>query len=279
MKKRNKYSKNAYKFHRYVLLRKRNDSKDIVGKIECKLRRRFGLYKRLLNEDKLEELTHLRLTEERRKALKDLYSYDSKAFCELRIELTTDENNRISNLCPNCLLEIAGTLDHIIPQTPFPEYSTNPYNLLPCCSTCNSKKNDDWINNGRRCIIDFYIDDIPDSQFLYACPKIVNEKLNISYEIHFPHNYNATLKERIENHFRKLDLLKRYRENSDDKINELASDIKAAERYGLNDNNIKGMIKMKANEMQDKYGINYWVSILNTTCVDDENVYNYLKRR
>lgn len=64
MKKINRYKKNAYKFHRYVLLRKRNDSKDIVGKIECKLRRRFGLYKRLLNEDKLEELTHLRLTEE-----------------------------------------------------------------------------------------------------------------------------------------------------------------------------------------------------------------------
>ena len=111
MKKRSRYKQNAYKFHRYVLSRKRNDSRDIIEKIECKLRRRFGLYKRLLNEDKLEELTHLRLTEERRKALKDLYSYDSKAFCELRIELTTDENNRKSNLCPNCLLELAGTLD------------------------------------------------------------------------------------------------------------------------------------------------------------------------
>ena len=155
MKKRSRYKQNAYKFHRYVLSRKRNDSRDIIEKIECKLRRRFGLYKRLLNEDKLEELTHLRLTEERRNALKDLYTYDSKAFCELRIELTTDENNRMSNLCPNCLLEIAGTLDHIIPQTPFPEYSTNPYNLIPCCSTCNSKKNDDWIKNGKRSIIDF----------------------------------------------------------------------------------------------------------------------------
>lgn len=279
MKKRNKYGKSAYKFHKYVLLRKRNDSKDIVEKIECKLRRRFGLYKRLLNEDKLEELTHLRLTEERRKALKDLYSYDSKAFCELRIELTTDENNRISNLCPNCLLEIAGTLDHIIPQTPFPEYSTNPYNLLPCCSTCNSKKNDDWIKEGRRSIIDFYIDEIPNIQFLYAKPKIVNGDLNISYEIYFPHEYNAILKERIENHFRKLELLKRYRENSDDKINELASYIKAAEKFSLKDDTIKGMIKMESNVMQKKYGINYWVSILKIACMDDNNVYNYLKNR
>lgn len=36
---------------------------------------------------------------------------------------------------------------------------------------------------------------------------------------------------------------------------------------------------MKANEMQHKHGINYWVPILNIACVDDENVYNYLKGR
>ena len=121
MKKRIRYKKNAYKFHKRVLAGKRNASKDIVEKIECKIRRRFGLYKRLMNEDRLEELTHLKLTVERMEALKDLYSYNSKAFRELKMELTTDKHNRISNLCPCCLLDIVGTLDHIIPKTPFPE--------------------------------------------------------------------------------------------------------------------------------------------------------------
>lgn len=279
MKKRNRYKKNAYKFHRYVLSRKRNGSKGIVENIECKLRRRFGLYKRLLNDDKLEELTHLRLTEERGKALKDLYSYDSKAFCELRIELTTDENNRKSNLCPNCLLELAGTLDHIIPQTPFPEYSTHPYNLIPCCSTCNSKKNDDWIKNGKRSIIDFYIDDIPDIQFLYAYPRIVDGHLDVTYEIHFPLGYNKLLKDRLENHFDKLELLKRYRDNSDDKISELANNIKNASGFSIGDEIIKEIIKKNAHEMQKQFAVNYWVAILNIACVDDKNVYNYLKRR
>lgn len=279
MKKRSRYNQNAYKFHRYVLSRKRNDSRDIIEKIECKLRRRFGLYKRLLNEDKLEELTHLRLTEERRKALKDLYSYDSKAFCELRIELTTDENNRKSNLCPNCLLELAGTLDHIIPQAPFPEYSTNPYNLIPCCSTCNSKKNDDWIKDGKRSIIDFYIDDIPDIQFLYAYPKLVKGYLDITYEIHFPLGYDITIKDRLENHFGKLELLKRYRENSDDKISELEHHIKISTESSINDGIVKDIIIKKANEMQKRLGVNYWVAILNIACVSDDVIYNYLKRR
>ena len=262
-----------------MLSRKRNDSRDIIEKIECKLRRRFGLYKRLLNEDKLEELTQLRLTEERRKALKDLYSYDSKAFCELRIELTTDENNRKSNLCPNCLLELAGTLDHIIPQTPFPEYSTNPYNLIPCCSTCNSKKNDDWIKDGKRSIIDFYIDDIPDIQFLYAYPRLVKGYLDITYEIHFPLGYDITLKDRLKNHFGKLELLKRYRENSDDKISELEHHIKISTELSINDDIVKDIIIRKANEMQKRLGVNYWVAILNIACVSDDVIYNYLKRR
>lgn len=114
---------------------------------------------------------------------------------------------------------------------------------------------------------------------MYAYPILVKGYLDITYEILFPLGFDITLKDRLKNHFGKLELLKRYRENSDDKINELASDIKAAEKYGLNDDNIKGMIKMKANEMQHKHGINYWVPILNIACVDDENVYNYLKGR
>lgn len=262
-----------------MLSRKRNGSKSVVENIECKLRRRFGLYKRLLKEDKLEELTHLRLTKERKDALKDLYSYDSRAFSELRIELTTDENNRVSNLCPNCLLELAGTLDHIIPQTPFPEYSTNPYNLIPCCSTCNSKKNDDWIKDGKRSIIDFYIDDIPDVQFLYAYPKIGHRGLDITYEIHFPPDYDMTLKDRLENHFEKLELLKRYQENSDDKISELACQIKFSAEYSIKDDIVKEIVIKKANEMQKQLGTNYWVAILNIACVSDDVVYNYLKSR
>lgn len=277
MKKRTRYKKNAYKFHRRVLSGKTNASKDIVEKIECKIRRRFGLYKRLMNEDRLEELPHLRLTIEREKALKDLYSYKAKAFRELKVDLTTDEHNRISNLCPCCLLDIVGTLDHIIPKTPFPEYSTHPYNLIPCCSTCNSKKNDDWCIDGTRIIINFYVDDIPNIQFLYAHPKISHGKLDITYSLSFPADYDSVMRQRIENHFTRLDLLKRYRENTDDKISELSSEIKSGVCYGVTDDKIIGLVEKKANDMQRKYGINYWVAILNIACVEDATVYNYLK--
>lgn len=277
MKKRIRYKKNAYKFHKRVLAGKRNASKDIVEKIESKLRRRFGLYKRLMNEDRMEELTQLRLTVERKDALIDLYSYNAKAFRELKIDLTTDEHDRISNLCPCCLLGIVETLDHIVPKTPFPEYSTHPYNLIPCCSTCNSKKNVDWRIDGTRTIINFYVDDIPNIQFLYAHPIIMNGKLDITYSLKIPDGYDGVMRKRIENHFTRLDLLKRYRENTDDKVSELSSEIRSGVCYGVTDDKIISIVKKKAHDMQEKFGTNYWVAILNIACVEDSTVYNYIK--
>lgn len=278
MKKRNRYKRNPYKFHKRVLESKRNVSKKIVQGIGSKLRRSFGRYRRLMEADCLEQLTQLRLTNERENALKDLYSYRLKAFSELRIELTTDEAGKISNLCPYCLLEIAGTLDHIIPQTSFPEYSTHPFNLIPCCSTCNSKKSDDWKENGNRSIIDFYVDDIPAIQFLHVNLTLNNRKLDITYSISFPPNYDPLLQKRLEHHFAKLDLLNRYRENSDDKVDELVSEIKVVSGC-CGDDIIRNIISKQAHDMQQKYGVNYWVSILNIACVSDTDVYNYLKNR
>lgn len=91
--------------------------------------------------------------------------------------------------------------------------------------------------------------------------------------------YDITIKDRLENHFGKLELLKRYRENSDDKISELEHHIKISTELSINDDIVKDMIIKNANEMQKRLGVNYWVAILNIACVSDDVIYNYLKRR
>lgn len=103
--------------------------------------------------------------------------------------------------------------------------------------------------------------------------------MDITYEIHFPLGYDITIKDRLENHFGKLELLKRYRENSDDKISELEPHIKISTELSINDDIVKDMIIKNANEMQKRLGVNYWVAILNIACVSDDVIYNYLKRR
>ena len=75
-----------------------------------------------------------------------------------------------------------------------------------------------------------------------------------------------------------MDLLNRYRENSDDKVDELVSEIKVVSGC-CGDDIIRNIISKQAHDMQQKYGVNYWVSILNIACVSDTDVYNYLKNR
>ena len=50
-----------------------------------------------------------------------MYSFpDGKPFQELLADLTTDEHNRVSKLCPNCTINNVQSLDHCIPKTEFP---------------------------------------------------------------------------------------------------------------------------------------------------------------
>ena len=43
-------------------------------------------------------------------------------------------------LCPYCGIEPSRTFDHFLPKTIYASLSTTPFNLIPCCPTCNSKK-------------------------------------------------------------------------------------------------------------------------------------------
>lgn len=279
MKKRAKYNKNPFEFHREVVERKRLSRREKSSLLRRKIRRRFGLYKKMLDDDNLEELRnhHLNMADNKAEAFRWIYSFRAKKFKELKLELTTTPERRVNNLCPYCQLDKVGTLDHILPKTPFPEYSSMPWNLIPCCSTCNSKKDDVWLdNNNKRCFINYYIDDIPPIQYFFADVSLLNGKIEIEYNLRFPAGYPADLKARIESHYKKLDLVKRYLENSDDVVEELKFVIR---NYapGVSDVDIINSVKNICNDKQALYGINYWEAVLEKACVSSNAVYTFLK--
>ena len=279
MKKLARYSRNPFGFHKEVVKRKQLTRSDKDSLQRRKVRRRFGLYKRMMASDNLEELRNhqLRMPEWKKVALRDLYSYRAKKFKELKTELTTTPNGRISNFCPYCQLDKVGTLDHILPKTPFPEYSSMPWNLIPCCSTCNSKKDDYWLDeNNKRCFINFYIDDIPPVQYFFADVSVVNGKIDIEFKLSFPAGFDATLQTRIENHYRKLNLVERYLENSDDVIEELEDTIQDY-APGVSDAEIIKSINNTCKRKQDRMGVNYWRAVLEMACVNTPAVFNLLK--
>ena len=279
MKKRAKYSRNPYGFHKEVVERKQLTKRGMASLLRRRVRRRFGLYKRMMAADNLEELRNLqlRMPDWKAAALRGLYSYRAKKFKELKKELTTTSRGRVSNDCPYCQLDKVGTLDHILPKTPFPEFSSMPWNLIPCCSTCNSKKDDYWLDeNNKRCFINFYIDDIPPVQYLFADVSVVNGIIDIKFYLRFPAGYDSVLQTRIEKHYEKLDLLNRYLDNSDDVITELEFVVR---NYAprVPDAEIINSINGICNEMQALMGVNYWKSVLEKACVNTPTVFNFLK--
>lgn len=75
--------------------------------------------------------------------MKDVYSYSMSGSHDFR--------NRIYSLvpgrCPICDKRWGfddKNLDHILPKSKFPQFAITPYNLVPTCSTCNDRKNDDY---------------------------------------------------------------------------------------------------------------------------------------
>ena len=85
MKKRAKYSKNPYGFHKEVVNRKQLSRKEKLSLLRRKVRRSFGLYKRMMAADTLEELRNhqLKMSDWKAVALRGLYSYRAKKFKEL----------------------------------------------------------------------------------------------------------------------------------------------------------------------------------------------------
>lgn len=130
MRRIKSYTGDAFNFHKKVLnAKKEGKAKTVVSDIEETIKTQFECYDTCFKEDTLQNLKAAPVTDEQKEALLNMYSFQMKPFQELLAELTTDEHNRVSKLCPNCTINNVQSLDHCIPKTEFPEFSDNPKNL------------------------------------------------------------------------------------------------------------------------------------------------------
>lgn len=75
--------------------------------------------------------------------MKDVYSYSMSGSHGFRKRLYS----LVPERCPICDKRWGfddKNLDHILPKSKFPQFAITPYNLVPTCSTCNDRKNDDY---------------------------------------------------------------------------------------------------------------------------------------
>ena len=161
--------------------------------------------------------------------------------------------------CPYCMLNRPNTLDHYFDKSDYPEYAVFVPNLVPCCSECNNAKGTAVFDNeGHRKYIHFYLDRIPEYQFVFVrfeseTPEAVPE---IKAFLRFRDNEPA--RREIKSHFQSLGLMYKYQMTIADRLSTILYEFQISKEQGLTLNNLKISINIRHSSCAKQYGYNYW---------------------
>lgn len=195
--------------------------------------------------------------------LRACYGSPTRSLKDLKRDIKAEQPNRRLKYCPMCGITLPKTFDHYLPAEKFPEFSVHPLNLVPCCATCNSIKNDDWLcAAGRRRYLHAYSDAIPDTSFLYVTlhKDPVLPGVGATFSLCKPAGVTDGLWRLIESHFRKLNLIERYNERSNDEVSEILSDCRSHVAAGGLD--ARAFLSLQADDRAAVYGRNHWIAVL-----------------
>lgn len=203
--------------------------------------------------------------------LQSLYDYQNKAIRDIRKNIEDCQIETIRYTCQNCSLDSVSTMDHVLPQSQYPEFAINAYNLFPCCSICNTFKNKAIKDGeGNDIFLNLFLDILPEEQYLFV-NIIVDENNEIDFQFYLS-NVNMidpAIYNRIKSHFKKLYLLDRMRNKAISSLTELRNLIETMLKY-LPIDTIKSAVIDNANKEKEAYGYNYWKSVLYVELVNND---------
>lgn len=198
-----------------------------------------------------------------------LYTSSNPRLAKLKNSLTTILDNRAMNTCQYCTIAPVGSLDHIVPKDEFPEFSVNPKNLLPACTTCNSHKHENWKVNNKTIFLNLYTDILPIEQYLFVDLIITPNNMQPIFELRNTNNINVDFFELLENHYSRLHLPQRFKNESHKIISELTNLISVSKHY-LTQLQMKELVIAKIVEDKAVFGNNYYKSILEEALVNNQ---------
>lgn len=196
-------------------------------------------------------------------SLRSCYAGSTLGIRRLKKAIANAQSPRVLKYCPMCGTTLPRTHDHYLPASKFPEFSAHALNLVPCCSQCNSIKDDDWLDgNGNRQYLHLFSDGIPTDSFLCVTLKELPGSLGVGaiFQLRRPFNVLQPTWELIESHFRRLHLLDRYSEQVNDEIGEILADCAIYIEEG--GTNASSFLDRRATERAGVYGYSHWRVVL-----------------
>jgi len=273
---KNGVEKSPFQLYKEAVNRTEDPKKAHLKGIEVTIERHFDEYGQQFASNGIHLIPQHGINEPTATMLKSLYSSKAALVKRLRRYFNNELPNRIYlNTCPYCTQAGVGTVEHILPKEDYPEYAINTLNLIPCCGTCNPSKGTKVKDDaGMPEFINFYYHDIQSYKFLYADISFdANGKPKFTFQLSSPNGSNLTLQSAIQNHFRNLHLLERYRIMADAKYAECESTIlPVAKRLG----DIQQYVIDYSQVVETSYGKNHYYSAMLRAMVSSSDYQKYL---
>lgn len=195
--------------------------------------------------------------------LRACYKVATQPLKQLKQAIRDAQPKRLLKYCPMCGTTLPRTFDHYMPGVIFPEFAVHPLNLVPCCATCNSTKDDDWLTAaGKRQFLHAYTDEVPDIQFVQVTLHEEHALAGVgaTFSLVRPAGMDDDLWDLIDSHFRRLKLLDRYDERGNDEVAEILSDCRQFHDAGGQD--VRAFLTGRADDRRTVYGRNHWIAVL-----------------
>lgn len=226
-----------------------------------------GLASLASNAEALKIIDHLRAC----------YNSSTQPLRELKKAIQDAQPKRLLKYCPMCGITLPRTFDHYMPAVKFPQFAVHPMNLVPCCATCNSTKDADWLTlAGTRQYLHTYSDQLPDVQFLSVAlhENAVLRGVGATFSIRRPAGVRDALWALIESHFNRLKLIPRYDDRGNDEIAEIVSNCRVHLDVGGTD--ARAFLQGLAVDRKAVYGRNHWIAVLMDAMAQHPNLINWI---
>ncbi len=156
--------------------------------------------------------------------------------------------NSAKEKCPFCGgIGAPRNLDHFLPKAHFPQFSVQPYNLVPACRDCNmAGKAHAFAMNSEEQILHPYADEEKYfiEQWIFAIYNDSPDKEpgDFEYFINPPVDWLEDNKKRVRKHFADFDLAKRYSTKAAELLGTVLGQINALEKQGIDSQSINSAL-------------------------------------
>lgn len=254
------------------------EKEELLG-IEKVIETCYSDYQQKFAGNSLETLLPSVVALQHKKVLLGLYSSKALIIRNFRERCFAQNPQTYNNLCPYCTLNESGTTEHILPKEKYPEFAVDTLNLIPACSNCNEKKNEKIVDaNGKKTTINFYLDQLPQSQYLFVDFTIIDSSIKATYSLDNTRGLvESGMFSLIERHFKQYDLLDRFNTKAIQEISELKNlyaveEFANEEEYAIfADKQLK-----KVNLDKASFGVNHWKVILYLSAATSEVFKKYI---